>query len=70
MEYKLRAERQDGISLLTQVLLNRGFKSTEDIQHFLTTDENDILNPLLLDHMREGVELLIKHINNKLVKKK
>ena len=63
MEYKLRAERQDGISLLTQVLLNRGFKSTEDIQHFLTTDENDILNPLLLDHMREGVELLIKHIN-------
>lgn len=62
MEYKLIAPRQDGTNLLTQVLLNRGFKSIEDINHFLTTDENDLQDPLLLDNMREGVELLIRHI--------
>ena len=63
MEYKLIAPRQDGTSLLEQILLNRGFTNREDIQHFLSTDENDILNPLLLDNMKEGVELLIKHIS-------
>ena len=62
MEYKVIAPRQDGTSLLEQILLNRGFTSREDIQHFLSTDENDILDPLLLDHMKEGVELLISHI--------
>ena len=62
MEYKLIAPRQDGTNLLTQVLLNRSFKSIEDINHFLTTDENDLQDPLLLDNMREGVELLIRHI--------
>lgn len=64
MEYKLIAERQDGTSLLEQILLNRGFKTREDIQHFLSTDENDLIDPLRLDHMREGAQMLIKHINN------
>ena len=62
MEYKVIAPRQDGTSLLEQILLNRGFKSREDILHFLSTDENDILDPLLLDHMVEGAQLLITHI--------
>lgn len=63
MEYKLIAPRQNGITLLQQILLNRGFKTTEDIIHFLSTDENDILNPLLLDNMVEGLQMLAKHIN-------
>lgn len=62
MEYKVIAPRQDGTSLLEQILLNRGFKNREDILHFLSTDENDILDPLLLDHMVEGAQLLITHI--------
>lgn len=63
MEYKLRAPRQDGTSLLEQILLNRGFTNREEINHYLTTDENDIIDPLKLDHMRDGVKMLIKHID-------
>ena len=63
MEYKLIAERQNGTTLLEQILLNRGFKDRQEIQHYLTTDENDLNNPLLLDNIKEGAELLAKHIS-------
>ena len=43
------------------MLLNRGFKP-QDIQHYLHTTEDDILDPLLIDNMREGAEMLAKHI--------
>lgn len=62
MEYKLRAPRQSNTTLLEQILLNRGFQSKEDIQHFLNTDENDLYDPLLLDNMLDGISLLIHHI--------
>lgn len=65
MEYKLIAPRIDGTTLLEQILLNRGFKNRQDINHYLTVDENDLINPLLLDNMCEGVKLLIKHIDLK-----
>lgn len=65
MEYKLIAPRIDGTTLLEQILLNRGFKNRQDINHYLTVDENDLIDPLLLDNMREGVKLLIKHIDLK-----
>lgn len=64
MEYKLRAPRQPNTTLLEQVLLNRGFTDIEAIQHFLTTDEKDLLDPMLLDNMLDGIKLLIKHIEN------
>lgn len=70
MEYRLRAPRQDGTSLLEQILLNRGFKDRQEIQHYLSTDEQDLINPLKLDNMREGVKMLIRHIdtgNNALI---
>lgn len=63
MEYKLIAERQDGTSLLEQILLNRGFKDREEINHYLTVDEYDLNNPLLLDNIEEGAKVLAKHIN-------
>ena len=62
MEYRLIAERQQGITFLEQILLNRGIKK-EDISHFLNVDEKDNLNPLLLEHMRDGAQLLAKHIS-------
>ena len=65
MEYKLIAPRIDGTTLLEQILLNRGFKNRQDINHYLTVDEKDLIDPLLLDNMREGVKLLIKHIDLK-----
>ena len=55
---------RDNVSLLEQILYNRGFKTIEDIQHFLNVDENDLYDPLLLDNMRAGVEMLAKHISN------
>ena len=64
MEYKLRAPRQDNTTLLEQILLNRGFKNRQEIQEYLTADESVVSDPLCLDNMREGVQMLIKHINN------
>ena len=61
MEYKLIAPRRDNTTFLEQILFNRGFTSREEIQHFLMSDENDINNPLLLDNMHEGVQLIAKH---------
>lgn len=63
MEYKLRAPRRDGTSLLEQILYNRGFTSREEINHYLTTDETDLLPPTLLDNMQEGAKILAKHIS-------
>ena len=62
MEYRLRAPRQPNTTLLEQILLNRGFKNKEDINHYLTTDESDLINPLKLDNIQEGLKLLAKHI--------
>lgn len=63
MEYKLIAPRQDGTSFLEQILLNRGFKSREEINHYLMVDDTDLLPPTYLDHMYEGAQLLAKHIS-------
>ena len=63
MEYKVIAPRQDGTTLLEQILLNRGFTSREEINHYITVDENDLVDPLFLDHMRQGAEMLAKHIS-------
>lgn len=63
MDYKLISKREPGIGLLEQILLNRGIPK-EQITHYLNADEADVLDPLLLDNMREGAQLLAKHIAN------
>ena len=63
MDYKLISERQPGIGLLEQILINRGITMSE-VHHFLHADENDVLSPTLLDNMREGAQTLSKHIAN------
>lgn len=42
-------------------MLNRGFQP-EEIQHYLNPIEDDILDPFLLDNVREGIVILIRHI--------
>lgn len=64
MEYKVIAPRQDGTSLLEQILLNRGFTTKEEINHYLMVDENDLINPLELDNIQDGLKMLAKHIEN------
>lgn len=60
MEYQLINPRDKSKSAIEQVLTNRGVKN---INHYLNTTENDILDPLLLNNMKEGAKLLISHIS-------
>lgn len=49
------------ISAVEKILLNRGI-SLNEIQHYLNTSDNDILDPSTIDNMREGAKMLIYHI--------
>ena len=63
MEYKLISEKKDNLSVIQQVLINRGI-ALKDIDHYLNTTENDNLDPSLIERIKDGVMILIKHINN------
>lgn len=63
MEYKLISEKNDNLSVIQQVLINRGI-ALKDIDHYLNTTENDNLDPSLIQRIKDGVMILIKHINN------
>lgn len=60
MRYELIAPRQY-TSAIEQVLRNRGI---EDVEHYLNTSDSDILDPLLLDNIERGAEMLVSHIKN------
>lgn len=67
MEYQLIQSifsLDSDLTPIEKVLTNRGIP-LEDIAHYLHTDDNDILDPMLLDNMREGAQMLIKHIYDK-----
>lgn len=64
MEYQLitpRIPRAD-LSAVERVLTNRGI-ALENIDHYLHTTDDDILDPMLLDNMEQGAKMLIKHIS-------
>ena len=61
MRYELIAEKDKNNSVLVQVLANRQIKN---IYRYLHTTDDDIYDPLLLDNMDQGAELLLKHIQN------
>lgn len=63
MEYKLISEKKDNLSVIQQILINRGI-ALKDIDHYLNTTENDNLDPSLIERIKDGVMILIKHINN------
>ena len=50
-------------SALKQIFYNRGFNTNEEIEHYLNTTEQDILDPLLIDNMEKGAKMLISHIS-------
>lgn len=65
MEYRLIAPSlPSNWSLTEKVFFNRGFK-LENIEHYLHTTDEDILNPELLDNMERGAKMLVQHIANK-----
>lgn len=63
MKFELIKNSQHNNSALIQVLLNRGFQM-DDIAHYLHTTDKDILDPLSIEFMKEGADLLIKHWKN------
>ena len=50
-------------TLVEQVFYNRGFE-LKDIEHYLHTTNEDILDPQLLDNMEKGAKMLIQHVAN------
>ena len=62
LNYQLIAPRQAGVSVIEQVLLNRGIQ-LQDVRHYLNTSDDDILSPALLSNIEDGVKMLINHIN-------
>ena len=61
MRYQLIAPRDETMSAVEQVLHNRGIK-LEDMERFKYPSQNDIIDPLCLEHMHEGVQMLMKHV--------
>ena len=64
MEYQLivpRIPQSRMLSAVEQVLLNRGI-DPENVEHYLHTTDEDILDPSLIINMREGAQMLITHI--------
>lgn len=62
MEYRLRAPEFPIYTPVEQVLVNRGIPY-DQINHYLNTTDNDILDPWLIPHLDEGAKMLIKHIS-------
>ena len=62
MEYRLRAPEFPIYTPVEQVLVNRGMPY-DQINHYLNTTDNDILDPRLIPHLDEGAKMLIKHIS-------
>ena len=62
MEYKL-IDRLPFSDLTVQeiILTNRGIP-LQEINHYLHPTNKDDLDPLLLDNMRQGAQMLIQHI--------
>jgi hypothetical protein len=62
MNYQLIAPRVPSMSMVEQVLTNRGI-NLKDVKHYLNTSDSDILDPLIIQRMVEGAQMLIKHIS-------
>ena len=63
MEYQLLASRipPRELSAVEQVLFNRGI-DPENVEHYLHTTDEDILNPQMIMNVEEGAKVLVKHI--------
>jgi hypothetical protein len=62
MNYQLIAPRVPSMSMVEQVLTNRGI-NLADVKHYLNTSDNDILDPTTIKRIVDGAQMLIKHIS-------
>lgn len=63
MDYKLIAPPNPLLTPIEQVLANRGIP-IPNISHYLNTTDADNLSYDLLDNIKAGAQLLIKHLND------
>ena len=66
MEYMLREALlpiKNTYSTIEKIFAARGI-APDCIQHYLSTSEADLVDPRRLDHMDEGIKMLIGHIKN------
>ena len=61
MNYQLIAERDKKLSAIEQVLHNRGI---EDVEHYLNTSDEDIIDPATIERIEQGAKMLALHIAN------
>ena len=66
MEYQLKKsllplEFDKDYTAVERIFMNRGM-SPEKVQHYLEVNEKDLLNPELLNHMKDGAKILMQHI--------
>lgn len=63
MKYKLISPTNPHFSVIQQVFENRGMNPNEVTRYFCPTEE-DVFSPLLLQNMREGAQMFIRHVKN------
>jgi hypothetical protein len=66
MEYQLinsEYSSNTNLTVIERVLTNRGIE-LNDISHYLNTTDEDILNPLLLNNVDEGLRLVAKCVRD------
>ena len=61
MNYKLIDQMDSDLSILEQVLTNRGIK-LENINHFLNVTESDLIEPGTIAYLKDGVKMLLNHL--------
>lgn len=61
MNYKLINQIDSDLSILEQVLTNRGIK-LENINHFLNVTESDLIEPGTIAYLKDGVKMLLNHL--------
>ncbi len=64
--YLISKSREFGESeLITRLLLNRDINTKEEVEKFLNSDENDLLNPFLFEQMNKVTDRIIRARKNK-----
>lgn len=66
MKYKRKTSKEIKDNFLMELLLDRGIVNNDSdfITNFLHPTEKNFLSPYDLDHMNEGIEMLVKHFTN------
>ena len=63
MNYKLIESKYKNLPVIEQIFANRGL-DPRSVEHYFNTTDKDIIDPILIDRIHDGVVMLINHIKN------